>query len=140
MSSPTPECEFCGLMGHLEATCLYYKRFQAQAKEEAQSKRRKKKKKAPKAPKMESVGHARALVSSTSDGLQSDTDLNWIADTGATSHMTPHATITKLVRGDLVTGLVLSGKSQPDPICEPCLAGKMTSGSFPTSQLRTTST
>ena len=217
---------------------------------------------------MESVGHARALVSSTSDGLQCDTDLNWIADTGATSHMTPHqawlrnytpyvvpiqladntvvhsaglgtvvlnlvvngldlqpvelthilhvpslrsnlisclyltkrkgirlevddvkmafkrdgntlftatitddysgildvstevtpefakavatlpmdinlwhrrcahhshATITKLVRGDLVTGLVMSGKSQPDPICEPCLAGKMTSGTFPTS-------
>ncbi len=41
-----------------------------------------------------------------------------------------HATITKLIQGDLVVGLVVSSKSQPDPICEACLAGKMTSGLF----------
>ena len=44
-----------------------------------------------------------------------------------------HATITKLIQGDLVVGLVVSSKNQPDPICEACLAGKMTSGPFPSS-------
>ncbi len=44
-----------------------------------------------------------------------------------------HATITKLIKGDLVVRLVISSKSQPDPICEACLAGKMTSGPFPSS-------
>ncbi len=44
-----------------------------------------------------------------------------------------HAMITKLKQGDLVIGLVVSSKSQPDPICEACLAGKMTSGPFPSS-------
>ncbi len=44
-----------------------------------------------------------------------------------------HATITKLIQGDLVSGLIVSSKSQPDPICEACLAGKMTSGPFPSS-------
>jgi hypothetical protein len=35
---------------------------------------------------------------------------------------------------DLVTGLVVSSKGgEPDPICEACLAGKMTSAPFPTS-------
>ncbi len=46
---------------------------------------------------------------------------------------TVHATITILIRGDLVIGLVVSSKSQPDPICEACLAGKMTSGAFSSS-------
>ncbi len=46
---------------------------------------------------------------------------------------TVNATITKLIQGDLVIGLVVSSKSQPDPICEACLAGKMTSGPFPSS-------
>ncbi len=43
------------------------------------------------------------------------------------------ATITKLIQGDLVIGLVASSKSQPNPICEACLAGKMISGTFPSS-------
>jgi len=33
----------------------------------------------------------------------------------------------------LVVGLHLDSKEQPDPICEPCLAGKMTANPFPTS-------
>ena len=37
----------------------------------------------------------------------------------------------------MATGLVLKSKQQPDPICEPCLAGKMHSNPFPTSQSRT---
>ena len=39
----------------------------------------------------------------------------------------------QLSKDDLVFGLVLSTKGQPDPICEPCLAGKMTSAPFPSS-------
>ncbi len=41
-------------------------------------------------PKKEFAGNASALSSSTPTGLQSNTDLHWLADTGATSHMTPH--------------------------------------------------
>ncbi|KAF9470547.1 hypothetical protein BDN70DRAFT_763591, partial [Pholiota conissans] len=44
-----------------------------------------------------------------------------------------HASIMQLSKDDLVFGLILSSKGQPDPICEPCLAGKMTSAPFPSS-------
>jgi hypothetical protein len=44
-----------------------------------------------------------------------------------------HATIRKLIQGDLVTGLVVLSKDELDPICEACLAGKMTSAPFPSS-------
>jgi hypothetical protein len=44
-----------------------------------------------------------------------------------------HATIRKLIQGDLVTGLVVSSKDEPDPICEACLTGKMTSALCPSS-------
>jgi len=37
---------------------------------------------------------------------------------------------------DMVTGMTLSNKSKPDPICEPCLAGKMHANPFPTSYSR----
>ena len=51
----------------------------------------------------------------------------------ASSLRAPQSRYTKLIQGDLVIGLVVSSKSQPDPICEACLAGKMTSGPFPSS-------
>ena len=35
------------------------------------------------------------------------------------------ATIEKMIKDDLATGLVIDSKLQPDPVCEPCLAGKM---------------
>jgi hypothetical protein len=44
-----------------------------------------------------------------------------------------HAMIRKLIQGDLVTGLVVLSKDEPDPICKACLAGKMTSRQFPSS-------
>ena len=33
--------------------------------------------------------------------------------------------LRKTVKDDLVTGLKITSTSKPDPICEPCLAGKM---------------
>ena len=41
------------------------------------------------------------------------------------------ADISKLISGGLATGISLSSSAKRDPICEPCLAGKMHSGSFP---------
>jgi hypothetical protein len=35
--------------------------------------------------------------------------------------------VQKMIKEELVTGLVLETKQQPDPICEPCLSGKMQS-------------
>ncbi|KAF9474625.1 hypothetical protein BDN70DRAFT_815370, partial [Pholiota conissans] len=49
-----------------------------------------------------------------------------------------HASIMQLSKDDLVFGLVLSSKGQPDLICEPCLAGKMTSAPFPSSTRQST--
>lgn len=43
-----------------------------------------------------------------------------------------------MVRENLVDGLVLDSKAKPDPICEPCLAGKMHANPFPSSDSRTT--
>ena len=47
------------------------------------------------------------------------------------------ADIAKMQKGDLVTGMVINSEEQPDPICKPCLAGKMHSKSFPRSPNRT---
>ena len=33
----------------------------------------------------------------------------------------------------MVTGMVLNSSQKPDPVCEPCLAGKMHSNPFPSS-------
>ena len=35
---------------------------------------------------------------------------------------------------ELVDGLVLDSKAEPDPICEPCLVGKMHANPFPSSE------
>ncbi|KAJ3489457.1 hypothetical protein NLJ89_g11528 [Agrocybe chaxingu] len=44
-----------------------------------------------------------------------------------------YADVKKMIQEGLVTGLVLDNQQQPDPICEPCLAGKMHSNPFPSS-------
>jgi transposase InsO family protein len=44
-----------------------------------------------------------------------------------------YADVKKMINQKLVTGLDLQSKQHPDPICEPCLAGKMHSNPFPTS-------
>jgi hypothetical protein len=44
-----------------------------------------------------------------------------------------YADVKKMVKQELVTGLKLNSEAKPDPICEPCLAGKMHSLPFPSS-------
>ena len=46
--------------------------------------------------------------------------------------------IRKMISNELVDGLVLDSKAEPDPICEPCLAGKMHANPFPSSEHRAT--
>ena len=41
--------------------------------------------------------------------------------------------LRKMIREDLVTGLKITSDTKPDPICEPCLAGKMVADPFPSS-------
>ena len=48
------------------------------------------------------------------------------------------AGVRTLLDKKLVTGMHLDSKSAPDPICEPCLAGKMHSNPFPSSQWHAT--
>ena len=47
-----------------------------------------------------------------------------------------HAGIQNILSGSLVTGMRLDTKTLPDPICEPCLSGKLTAAPFPTSTSR----
>ena len=46
--------------------------------------------------------------------------------------------IKRLMNYDLVNGLKLDSLAKPDPICEPCLAGKMHANPFPSSDTRAT--
>jgi hypothetical protein len=41
--------------------------------------------------------------------------------------------LKKMIKDNLVTGLKITSSSKPDPICEPCLAGKMVADPFPSS-------
>jgi hypothetical protein len=80
-------CDFCGMKGHLSSTCWRMEKGMKQAKEDAKNRRKQGAKQAQAAaPVVESAGHA-SLSSTT---LPSQTHYAWNADTGATSHMTPH--------------------------------------------------
>ena len=46
--------------------------------------------------------------------------------------------VKKLLKKKLVTGMTLNSSAAPDPICEPCLAGKMHANPFPPSEWRAT--
>ena len=41
--------------------------------------------------------------------------------------------VKRLVSQNLVTGITIQSKDKPDPVCEPCLAGKMHANPFPSS-------
>ena len=41
--------------------------------------------------------------------------------------------LQKVIHKDLVDGLIIKSNKQPDPICEPCLAGKQHRGPIPKS-------
>ena len=45
-----------------------------------------------------------------------------------------YAGINMMISKNMVDGLVLDSKAKPDPICEPCLAGKMHANPFPSSE------
>ena len=45
--------------------------------------------------------------------------------------------VKRLVNQGLVTGMTLNSKAKPDPVCEPCLAGKMHANPFPSSPHQT---
>jgi hypothetical protein len=47
-----------------------------------------------------------------------------------------HDYVKKLHFKHMVTGMKIDVKSKPDPICEPCLAGKMKANPFPSSDTR----
>ena len=104
-----PICDFCGRRGHLESECREYKESSASAKTEAASWKKssgKAKAKANEAQTSPSTTSAPATPS-TNSGAHIATDefaghaslpttlptshgSDWNADTGATSHMTPH--------------------------------------------------
>jgi hypothetical protein len=49
-----------------------------------------------------------------------------------------YADVKRMIKDGLVTGVKLQSTSAPDPICEPCLAGKMHANPFPSSLNRAT--
>ena len=106
-------CEFCGKTGHVMAKCYAFQDAQKEATKKAaankqssnnKSRQRKRSETANKAqeskdtPKDEEsttefAGNASTHLPDHSDlssPLQLDADFDWIPDSGATSHMTPH--------------------------------------------------
>ena len=99
---PRPPCAFCGKQGHPVECCFKYEEYSKKAKEEVQpstsllsstSKNRRSNHKGKanatqesSTPVTESAGAATVHLSSSPSSLPDA----WNADTGATSHMTPH--------------------------------------------------
>ncbi|KIJ38120.1 hypothetical protein M422DRAFT_177052, partial [Sphaerobolus stellatus SS14] len=106
------KCDFCSMNNHTMDKCFAFERAKKQAHENAVKPRRaryaNKAQESPStastptpitsAPKQETAqsavtefaGNASALPTGLSDPLQLNADFDWTADTGATSHMTPH--------------------------------------------------
>ncbi len=117
-NSSTTICSFCSLPGHLQSSCYRFKAAQAEATKEALEKRQKRKEKGRGGPRtsqaaqaahtplpasttstpnssevVEFAGNASTRLPDPSDPLsplELDAHVDWTADTGATSHMTPH--------------------------------------------------
>ncbi|CAA7267556.1 unnamed protein product [Cyclocybe aegerita] len=92
-------CTFCGQTGHVIEKCYAYADASAKAKDRAKNKGKVKANKAQEVPDdkkevVEFAGNASVLFtfdpSNPSTPLQMDADFDWVADTGATSHMTSH--------------------------------------------------
>ena len=96
-------CDFCGWQGHSQSNCRRYKAAQQQAKQPKSSNRRGKKGQEQanlssnddksKKDETEFAGNASTRLPDQSDPslpMQLDADFDWIADSGATCHMTPH--------------------------------------------------
>jgi hypothetical protein len=92
MPSPTSNslgCNFCGIPGHIERHCQRFKAAQANARASSTSSSDSQSSKPP------SYDHQCSHVAITASLKCANTselppDLSWIADTGATLHMTPH--------------------------------------------------
>ncbi len=86
-------CAFCGYTGHTQDVCRQYARAKDQLKTNRNQKGKKSNSKSPPqdtaaaAQITEFAGNASALSTSSSP---TPLNLDWLADTGATSHMTPH--------------------------------------------------
>jgi hypothetical protein len=89
-SSPDKECDFCGYHGHLIDDCWKFQKAQKEEKKKTAENRVKRKQGTKKAQQVqeESAGNA-SLVSSSSTS-QNTHNNDWNADTGASSHMSPH--------------------------------------------------
>ena len=100
-------CSFCGLQGHVVDTCHRFNAAKAQATKDAQQKQEERKngrkragkanaaqESAPSPPgssaQTEFAGKASLTPSPSSSSPQTASNHLWTADTGATSHMTPH--------------------------------------------------
>lgn len=84
-ASADATCDFCGRKGHTQSVCFKF----AKAKEKARQPR----KRPDQANATESAGNASLRSVDPSDPLsplQTDANMDWNADSGATAHMTPH--------------------------------------------------
>ena len=75
-------------------------------------------------------GETVPLVEFASAAMTIPLDLNLWHRRLAHHHL---ADVKALLRHNLVTGMAIDSKTAPDPICEPCLAGKMHANPFPSS-------
>ncbi|GJF00736.1 polyprotein [Phanerochaete sordida] len=98
----TDACAWCELPGHTRDQCFRFKRDQQKAAQEAQEKKKSRGKNKAKATPTQATaaaaqetatefaGQASVRRSAHSTAPEHATHLLWTADTGATSHMTPH--------------------------------------------------
>lgn len=98
-SSKPTNCDFCGIRGHVEANC-YKKRDAKKALQEQRKKKKDGNKEKGKANSAEQENEEESAefagnasihdYTSPTSPIISDSSTDWIADTGATSHMTCH--------------------------------------------------
>jgi len=88
-SSSSKCCGFCGTEGHGIDDCNTYKRGLEYAKAKRAGKKSKQKANNVEAPK-ESPSEFAGNTSASSTSSSTPSNFDWLADTGATSHMTPH--------------------------------------------------
>jgi hypothetical protein len=89
------KCLFCGMNGHVMEKCHRFLKMQQDAQQSVKNNRAKGKKanrvqEAKVEEVVEFAGNASVYSISDSPSPQNDSDFDWLADTGASSHMTPH--------------------------------------------------
>src|SRR5262249_38095024 len=104
MKANNKMCDFCKLKGHLVETCYRYRTAQQQAEQSAKEKKKQGKPSSYVAKQAEVeepkedlnvahiAGNASTLLdlSNPASALMVNASSDWTADTGASSHMTPH--------------------------------------------------